>query len=408
MSLSSKDHLPGMTVVAPCAGDTERPFLPLQSIPPLYNRPVILIATPTIEKGNIYTNGLFQNIYLIYRICEALGWLPIFIVGEKPTSIDQIPQILHNCRIASFKDIAEQPIPVKIYIEVGLGVEKQFHTFMKAIGARVCKLYLGNILNIDTEFGHFYFPTQLNHHSTGMYDEIWTSPHYLMHAQYGAVLNHIEPGSSAQRIAPYIWDPCILLDDGRRHYSWRPTQSDEKDVIVIMEPNISFQKCSLIPLMIAEAFFRAHPDWNGKVIVVNGEKLLQSVFFLPSIYQHLHLVKSERLELRGRCDMISILKEYPNATFICHNVNNDYNYMMPELLTVGVPLIHNSTPWNEYAYFYKDNNIAGGVKQLEEVFAYHAQRLETYKSHARSLAWRHSMYNPEIQKAWKDLLETRG
>jgi hypothetical protein len=30
--------------------------------------------------------------------------------------------------------------------------------------------------------------------------------------------------------------------------------------------------------------------------------------------------------------------------------------------------------------------------------------LETYRSHARSLLWTHSPYNPDVQKAWTQLL----
>jgi len=403
-----KQRLPGTTELAPCASDKVVPYMGLQNIPPLLNRRVILIATASINSGNIFSNGLFQNIYLIYRISEALGWLPIFVVSEKPKSIDDIPKVLHNCRIASLDDIVKQPIPVGVYLEIGMSVDKGTRSFLKMLGARICKLYLGNILNIDIETPTFYFPMSFVHHSVGGHDEIWFSPHYQMHAQYGAALNHIEPGGSCQRIAPYIWDPSILMDDGRRQLSWRQTKPGEQETIIIMEPNISFQKCSLIPLMIVEAYCRRHPDWNGQVLVINGEKLLQSTYFLPSIYQHLQIVKQDKIKLCGRRDMKDIMVEFPNLVAICHNINNDYNYMTMELLHTGFPLIHNSGSWKDYGYYFNENDIDGAARMLETVFEAHHQRLETYKSHARALAWRHSLYNPDIQKGWKELLEVSG
>lgn len=226
-----------------------------------------------------------------------------------------------------------------------------------------------------------------------------------MHAQYGAALNHIVPGGPCQRIAPYIWDPVILTDDGRRSLQWQPRKEGEKQTLLIMEPNISFQKCSLIPLMIVEAYCRANPDWNGEVIIINGEKLLQSTYFLPAIYQHLQIVKQDKLRLCGRREIKDIMAEIPSLIAVCHNVNNDYNYMALEFLYSGFPLIHNSGSWNSYGYYYKENDIADGVKQLELALTSHATILETYKSHARALAWRHSLYNPDVQKGWKTLLE---
>jgi hypothetical protein len=400
--------LPGRTELAPQPTDKIIPFLGLAEIPPLLNRRVILIATATINTGNLFSNGLFQNIYLIYRICEALGWLPLFVVSEKPKNIEEIPQVLRNCRVASLDDIVKQPIPVGIYLEIGMSVDKGYRNYMKMLGARICKLYLGNILNIDVETPTFYFPMTFVHHSVGAHDEIWFSPHYQMHAQYGAALNHIEPGGGCQRIAPYIWDPAILTDDGRRKLQWQPRVGAEKQTVVIMEPNISFQKCSLIPLMIMEAYCRAHPDWNGEVLIVNGEKLLQSTYFLPSIYQHLQIVKQDKVRLSGRREIKDLMAEIPSLIAICHNVNNDYNYMTLEFLHTGFPLIHNSGSWSSYGYYYKDNDIAEGVKQVEAALTGHANVLETYKSHARALAWRHSLYNPDVQKGWKELLEVAG
>ena len=406
--LSSR--LPGYTELAPGPADAIKPLFKMTDLPPTLNRRVILIATAAINSRNIFSNGLFQNIYLIYRIAEAIGWLPIFVVSEKPKTMDEVPKVLHTCRIATLEVIVKQPIPVGIYLEIGMSVDTQMRRYIKMLGARICKLYLGNILNIDIETPVFYYPLTFIHHSVGEHDEIWVSPHYQQHAQYAAALNHVKPGSTAQRIAPYIWDSSILMDEGRRQLSWRPTDvaKGEKPVILIMEPNISFQKSALVPLMAAEAFCKKHPDWDGQVLVVNGEKLLQSQFFLPSIHQHLQIVKTDKLKLVGRRDMKDLMTQHPNLVAICHQVNNDYNYMTLELLHTGFPLIHNATSWSDYGYYYNENDIEGIVRLLEFIQASHSDRLEVYKSHSRALEWRHSPYNPDVQRGWKELLDISG
>jgi len=397
--------LPGYTEIAPGPTDSIKPCTSMTAIPPLLNRRVILIATASINAQNIFSNGLFQNIYLIYRLTEAIGWLPIFVVSEKPKCLDDIPKVLHNCRIAGIDDIVKQPLPASIYLEIGMSVDVNMRRFLKMLGARICKLYLGNILNIDIETPLFYFPMTFLHHSIGEQDEIWVSPHYQQHAQYAAAINHIEPGSKHQRIAPYIWDPSILLDDGRRQLQWRPKQANEKQILLIMEPNISFQKCSLMPLMAAEAFYRKNPTWDGEVVVVNGEKLIQSTYFLPSVYQHLKLVEDNKVKLVGRRDMKDMMAETPWMIAMCHQVNNDYNYMTMEFMYTGFPLIHNAGAWSEYGYYYPDNHIDAAAEQIKYVLDSHSERIELYKSHGRVLAWKHSLYNPDVQAAWKALLE---
>lgn len=400
------DRFPGFTELAPGPSDSVKPFIGMKTLPSLLNRRVILIATAAINSQNIFSNGLFQNIYLIYRIAEAIGWLPIFVVSEKPKTLEEVPTILQNCRITSLDEMVKQPIPIGIFLEIGMSVDPSLRNYFKLLGAKICKLYLGNILNIDIETPLFYHPMTFLHHSTGSHDEIWVSPHYAQHAQYAAALNNITVGGPGQRIAPYIWDPSILLDDGRRQLTWRPCASGEKQTILIMEPNISFQKCSLVPIMAMEYFYKKNPTANFEVIVVNGEKLTKSSYFLPSIYKHLSLVENDKIKLVGRKDMKTILAEYPNLIALCHQVNNDYNYMTMELLYTGFPLIHNASSWSDFGYYYPENNIRDAAALVEYVMSAHNDRLEVYKSHARTLAWRHSLYNPDMQTEWKNLFDS--
>ena len=36
----------------------------------------------------------------------------------------------------------------------------------------------------------------------------------------------------------------------------------------------------------------------------------------------------------------------------------------------------------------------------------HSINLETYKSHAQTLIWTHSPYNPSVQKKWNEILSS--
>jgi hypothetical protein len=402
--MSEVEALAGMTRRVPGPGDHIVPCTTLSELNPLFDRKVMLLATASICDGNIFNNGLYQNCFLLYRLAEAIGWMPIFIVNSKPKSLDGIPELIRSCRIAEIEDILRTPLPVKVYLEVGMSIAGNLRRFMKLLGARTCKLYLGNILNIDIETPMFFPGMHFSHHVIGEQDEIWTSPHYGQNSEYGAWLNQIEPEPKYMKIAPYVWDPCILTDDGRRHIQWRPRTAGEKPCILIMEPNISFQKSAIIPLLILESYARANPKKEFDVVVLNGDRLIASGYFKASIEPSLDLAKRGMIKYGGRHSMIEAMKAYPHATAICHHMNNEFNYMVMEFLYAGFPVLHNCRAWERFGYFYPDNSISSGVKQVGEAIDSHAERLEAYKSHARALAWRHSIYNPDVQKAWIELL----
>jgi len=403
--------LPGMTRYMGDApgGATAVPYTAMNgdsaAVRELVQRPIVLLATAVITEDNLFSNGLFQNVYVFYRMFEAMGWLPLMIVNKKPESIDKIPKYMHDLRLVGVEDLAKNPIPVKLYIEIGMSIDAMMRGFLKMCGAKICKLYLGNILNIDVETPIFYPSMHFAHHVIGELDEIWVSPHYSQHASYARALNHVNIEKTATPVAPYVWDSQVLTADGTRGATWRPARTVEEDVFLVLEPNISFQKCALVPLMILEAWFRKNRDWKGSVVVVNGERLMMIPFFRETVWNQLEIVKAGRVQMKGRLDILTILRDYPSAIPVCHQLNNEYNYMVLEYFWTGYPVLHNAIDWADFGYAYKGSDIAGAVALIEKIRLAHKDNAAMYRSHARSLTWRHSPYNPEVQRAWAKLIE---
>ena len=394
---------PGMTRMGNVNVKAASPTKDISAIPSLVERPVVLLATATITDENIFANGLFQNVYVLYKMFDAAGWTPILTVNDKPKSLDRIPEVLRSSRVVSVEDLVKQPLPVKAYIEIGMSIDPNVRRFLRMIGAKIYKLYLGNILNIDIETPVFYPSMNFSHHVIGEIDAVFVSPHYGQHAEYALALNHVDPAKEP-KIAPYVWDPCILTNEGKRSISWRPRRPEEKETFVIMEPNISFQKTAFFSLMALEGWYRNHKDWNGQIVVVNGERLMAVPFFRDSIVPTLDLFKDNKVVIVGRKDMYTMMTDYPSAIFCLHQWNNEYNYMTLELLSAGFPVLHNAESWSSYGYSYKGNNIPSFHARLELARQRHSELLETYRSHARSLMWTHSPYNPEVQTAWIHLV----
>jgi Protein of unknown function (DUF2827) len=354
---------------------------------PLTERQVILLATATITEDNVFANGLFQNVFVLYRMFDAMGYAPILFINTKPQSLENIPPPLRSCRMITTEDIFKEPIRHLLgMIEIGMSFDVHVRRHVRQLGGRRWKLYLGNILNIDIETPMFYPTNFFAHHVVDELDAIWVSPHYAQHAEYAAYINHLQPPEVAEMIAPYVWDPSLL--DRNAPLRWEPGPP----VLVIMEPNISFQKTALVPLLIAKA-----AGWKGKIVVINGDRLKQIPHFVENIAPYLG-----PMELLPRHDIRSVMQLWPSATFLLHNVNNEFNYMTLELIWAGFPVLHNSPSWSAFGYSYDD--IAQGVQRLEQTLG-HADRRETYAAHGATLAWRYSPYNPQIQSAWKELLK---
>jgi hypothetical protein len=384
---------------------------PVQSMPTIaenLQKPVAMFATATITDENLFSNGLFQNIYLFYRMFEAMGWSSRMLVNKLPDNKAIIPSYMSDLKMVEMEEFVKHPYQVKVYIEIGMSIEDQMRRFLRMCGAKCCKLYLGNILNIDIETPIFYPAMHFAHHVIGELDEIWVSPHYYQHAQYARAMNHCPLEKPSPMVVPYIWDPQILTANGERRLEWRAAEKPEDEVFLILEPNISFQKSSLIALMMIERWYRSHPEWKGKVILINGERLELIPFTRDTVFKNLKLWKDKRIEIKGRMDIVTLLKTYPSAIPVCHQVNNEYNYMVLEFFWAKFPVIHNASDWAAYGYYYKNSSLSEGVNCIEKIRGNHSQNLQIYEAHAKALQWRHSPYNPEVQRQWLDILKASG
>jgi len=363
----------------------------------LPKRKIILLATATIHTDSLFVNGLFQNVFILYKLLESIGYAPILLVDKKPSDITMVPSILRNTRMVTGEEILS--IDIHMMIEIAMSIDSDTRKYLRDKGTKTVKLYLGNILNIDVETGIFYTNVHFAHHISGELDEIWVSPHYKQHNEYAGLINNLE----AAKIAPYIWDPCILTHDGQRRFRWVPKSLNDPYTFVILEPNISFQKCSLIPLLIAEQYYRKSGQ-DVKVILGNSDNFKKNPFFTKTILQALNLYKDNKIIFSGRNTLPSIMTEYPSAFAICHHWNNEYNYMTLEYLHCGFPVIHNARDWSDGGYFYNESSIDEGFLALKRATEIHHDSLERYSSGASAVKWRHSIYNPEVQGEWSKLL----
>lgn len=178
--------------------------------------------------------------------------------------------------------------------------------------------------------------------------------------------------------------------------------------IIITEPNISYQKCAIVPLVLANMFYLRESLWKGRVILMNSGRLSANVHVRSGLFSDLDIFRDGRVVLKEREDILTMLRTNPSAVFISHQMNNEFNYMTLELMWRGWPVLHNTGAWKEYGYYWNEREVLGAVDLLKTVMKEHAGDEGRYAADARLLAWSYSMYNPEVQRAWQDLLLMRA
>jgi hypothetical protein len=366
-------------------------------------RPVIVLATNDVNDETLFRNGLTQNILILYDLFESLGYTSYLLQYGRSDENVRKNSFLENYRSFTASEIIHKNLPIKVMIEIGMSLDAATRAYLRSIGSKITKLYLGNILNIDIETIQNFKAMFFSHHIVGEIDEIWTSPHYKQHQDYAAVLNQTDIKNS--RIVPYVWSPCFLTNyENKDVLQWSAVPDWCYQDIVIMDPNISFQKCYFYSLLLVEAFSKKHPEWRGKVQIINGDRIKLDMnsynFVLPS----LSLYKNNRIVLHDRKSIHTILKDHKSSCFITHQWNNDFNYMTFELLYCNYPILHNSSGWDKFGYYYDINDWDTSIEVLYRALKDHKQNLNIYKSHAANLFWTHSLHNPEIQKEWLKIL----
>jgi len=406
-SLSNPPYPPGYTFHDQDTVDSLiKPVHSFQSSLSQYsNKKIILLTSNVIKDNMIFANGLYQNILNFYNMFESMGHIPLILFDEKPEPED-IKDFLKNYRYVLPETVIKSEIPIYCLIEIGMTIQPEFRQFLKDFGTKIMKIFLGNILNIDVEISTRMPEVNFPHHFGGHYNLLLSSPHYNQNKQYAAAIHNTSYEMS--KVAPYVWSDEILkksLGQSQKPKTWDATKNWRKRNIIIMEPNLGFQKCFYVPLLIAAAFARKNSEWEGNIKIYNFQNVLRNKNFEANIYPLLGLNK-ERIELLSRFPINEIMESNRDAVFIHHQVNNEFNYMFFELMSQGFPVIHNVDSWKNYAYYYSTFHSGSQevTKLLYKVFSEHSQNISVYKCHYECLAWSHSIYNPSNQKIWNELL----
>lgn len=352
----------------------------------------IFIATGFIYPHTLFLNGLQQNSLILYDLFESIGYRCHCIVEGQELVPNLVPGYRFIVPEQILRDSTYRPV---FHIEIGLSLDPGWRQYMRSRGAKTIKLYLGNILNIDTETVLHTPGLHFPHHIRGNLDALWTSPHYRTNCAYATALH-----STPCRVVPYVWRPSFVsLSPKPLKPGFKPSGN-----IVIAEPNISFQKNCIVPLLLAEELARQWPEWKGKVYIQNSQRLAVTPFFRDTLLKGLRLEQEGRIVLEKRKSILDLVQEHTGALFICHQFTNDLNYMVLELMWLGVPVLHNSDTWAAYGYSYSIDEWQKAVLKVKTILeGFHNQ--EWYAEQATLIS---DVVSPEkVKSEWTAILQSK-
>ena len=95
----------------------------------------VFITCQSITSDLIFTNGLNQNIIILYRLFEIIGWRPtLFVNGSMDTG--KLPSKLRDVRWITLEKYLQSPFEVRVLLEIGVSEDELLESSLLNIPRR--------------------------------------------------------------------------------------------------------------------------------------------------------------------------------------------------------------------------------------------------------------------------------
>jgi hypothetical protein len=198
--------------------------------------------------------------------------------------------------------------------------------------------------------------------------------------------------------APHIWAPTAI-EHAKASMGIDPQFKRPKQwSLATFDPNINVVKSFHYPLLVAEAAHRKAPDKIRRMMLFCTEHLKGRPHF-ESYVAATSLGKANKVTAESRHGIVAMLGREVDCV-ITHQWENDLNYLYWDVLSLGYPLIHNSSRIRHAGYYYPDFDPASGGKALLDALAHH----KGMRDKDLEAIWKHHIGNEDNQTKYRDLL----
>jgi len=342
------------------------------------------ISVLTHQNQNIWQNGLGQNVIFLAQLLQCLNFVEsvsLIDVGDQGVMPSQVDQSALGLRVLRMRDATDE---VDVIIEMAGALDVQWLDLMRARGKKVVYHCCGQPYAGLAEAAVFGKPGCFTR--PDRCDEIWLLPEYRAFTEFQRVLHRCPV-----HIVPYLWAPRFVEERIREvealgySFGWKRGAERAGLRAVIMEPNISVAKTSVIAMLACDEAYRADPSSIQSMHVLNTLHMKDHPTLLH-LANSLDIVRDHKAMFHGRHDIVGFMVQHADAV-VSHQWTNDQNYSYLDALFGDYPLIHNSDWLNGFGagYYYRGFDAARGGEQLRLARENHDENLETYKSRSRDV-----------------------
>tara|TARA_B100000212_G_C27384093_1_gene538407 strand:+ start:2611 stop:3723 length:1113 start_codon:yes stop_codon:yes gene_type:complete len=350
-----------------------------------------------------FSNGLQQNIIFLQKLLEGINDFESYLLFKGDPQ--KYKFLKKNCCKPINEILNKDSNDFDLIILMGINLNEKTIKKLKEINPelKIVLMQCGNQVAHDID--NSVYRNNLNSIMPPMkgLDAVWTLPQHDMNQQY--VKNYFRCEKIIE--VPYIWNN-FFIENQITNQKINPENLIFKNdkSIIILEPNLTYQKSCLIPIFIAEEFERSYPGEINSCNVIGG-KTMDNNDYLINLIISLDIYKKRKnfIKFQARMPFINAVLNY-GSIVISHQIQNDLNYLYFDALYLNIPLIHNSRRLSNYGFYYENHNITEGAVLLKDCLENHKNNLNNQKLKSHDLFEKHSINNINNQKSYVEIIRS--
>lgn len=364
----------------------------------------VLINKPT---ESFFTNGIRQNAIIMRDLYKKIDFVgDVYYVNfGKQKDLSQSPWKEYEQNIIQFDEMFDK---INVLVVSCVTINKDIAELAKKKGIKIVHHIMGNEYYSYVESVLFKEQEVSIFSKERFYDAVWISPHL-----YETNKDIFEVSYECPvHIGAYVWSPQFLekhvnsLYDAKKITSkiYDPVDKKQKR-LGVFEPNLSFMKNSIFPILIGEKLQLKYPEildslnLFGSYAIKNKKQLIDFV-------KTLEIQKNKKIFFEDRYPIAWTLFEHTDI-LLSHTHHCDLNYVYFDAAWLGFPVVHNSKFIKKLGWYYDEFDANGAVTQIKKSITYfdNLKNREKYLKNSKELI---SAYLPTQDKnveAYKLLLQ---
>lgn len=366
----------------------------------MINKMKIGITVREYPSNNSHLNGMKQHAYFFSFLLKSIGHETIYIITE--TEEGNIPQ---NISIPSIHYKKLFILPYKHKIDLLIQWETSFNDSQLL---QIEHIYNCPIIQMQCGPSIQKINQDLILHKKS-YGK--NEPHVML--KYGSLLteywianqfNYFKQAFEAFTRTPVVSVPYIyeniFVEKYKREYKENPFKENIR--LVVSENNQFYSKTSFPPLLIIEEFGKM-TDKNIEICFCSSRPILE---FIKSM-SHLSILDRKNTSINiieHKIEFQEMIKK--GDIFISFSENQPLNYLLFDMFSCNIPIIHNSPLLKKAGYYYEGWNVKDAAFQIQNIIDNFMQVKDEYYENNMKIVKQYSIEQPAIKDFFKKQIES--